>query len=77
MALKIKEGVWNYKKLLVLEYDDITALYKSDHITLVAWRFTTYWKMYADAFDPPPAAVMVMASELWELIDRPILQINH
>ena len=40
-AFNKKGGVWNYKKLLALSYNNLTDLYKSDHITLAACRYAT------------------------------------
>ena len=76
-AFKSKGGIWNYKKLLGISYDDLEKLYKSDYITLAGWRYVSDWKMYADSVDPTPEAIMAMHSDSWDLVDVIFLRLNH
>ena len=76
-AFKSKGGIWSYKKLLGISYDDLEHLYKSDHVTLAGWRYASDWKLYADETDPSTNAIMSMTSDSWDMVDVTLLRLNH
>ena len=60
-----------------ISYEDFKKLYKSDHVTLVEWRYVADWKMYADETDPSTVAVMEMTKNTWDMIDVTLLRLNY
>ena len=72
-ALKDLGGLWNYKKLHVTSINFLKKLYKSEHITLAAFQYLSYSKMYVHGKQYTTYAdIMLMTCNTWVLVNLPL-----